>query len=71
MTKRVIIFGATGFIGKYIVECLANAGYFIKVFTSNQAHSLNLHDDPGRISILKGSVFNEQLLFFKTLKNVI
>ncbi|WP_264328791.1 NAD-dependent epimerase/dehydratase family protein [Wolbachia endosymbiont (group A) of Andrena hattorfiana] len=39
MTKRVIIFGGTGFIGKHIVRRLAAEGYLIKIFTRNQEKS--------------------------------
>lgn len=61
MTKRIIIFGGTGFIGKYIVERLANAEYFIKVFTS-KTNSSELHKNTKQITTVQGSIWNEQLL---------
>lgn len=61
MTKRIIIFGGTGFIGKYIVERLANAEYFIKVFTS-KANSFELYKNTKQTTIVQGSILDEQLL---------
>ncbi|WP_065095379.1 MULTISPECIES: complex I NDUFA9 subunit family protein [unclassified Wolbachia] len=62
MTKRVIIFGGTGFIGKHIVRRLAAEGYLIKVFTRNQekAACLKLCGNLGQISIFKGDFFDEK-----------
>lgn len=62
MTKRVVIFGGTGFIGKHIVRRLAAAGYLIRIFTRDQekAACLKLCGNLGQISVLKGDFFNEK-----------
>ncbi|NSM56445.1 complex I NDUFA9 subunit family protein [Wolbachia endosymbiont of Atemnus politus] len=62
MTKRAVIFGGTGFIGKHIVRHLAVAGYLIRIFARNQekAACLKLCGNLGQISILKGDFFDEK-----------
>ncbi|MGL9725312.1 MAG: complex I NDUFA9 subunit family protein [Wolbachia sp.] len=62
MIKRIVIFGGTGFIGKYIVRRLATAGYLIKIFTRNRekATCLKLCGNLGQISIFKGDFFDEK-----------
>ena len=64
MTKRIIIFGGTGFIGKHIVKRLAAIGYLIKIFTRNQenAASLKLCGNLGQISVFNGDFFDETSL---------
>ncbi|MCA4773822.1 complex I NDUFA9 subunit family protein [Wolbachia endosymbiont of Mansonella perstans] len=62
MVKRVVIFGGTGFIGKYIVRRLAAAGYLIRIFTRDheKAACLKLCGNLGQISVLKGDFSNEK-----------
>ncbi|WP_168464518.1 complex I NDUFA9 subunit family protein [Wolbachia endosymbiont of Ctenocephalides felis wCfeT] len=62
MTKRIVIFGGTGFIGKQVVKRLAEAGYSIKIFTRNQdkASSLKLCGNLGQISVFKGDFSDEE-----------
>ncbi|WCR57653.1 complex I NDUFA9 subunit family protein [Wolbachia endosymbiont of Ctenocephalides felis wCfeJ] len=62
MTKRIVIFGGTGFIGRHIVKHLATAGYSIRIFARNQekAAYLKLCGNLGQISILKGDFFDEK-----------
>ncbi|MGL9761151.1 MAG: complex I NDUFA9 subunit family protein [Wolbachia sp.] len=62
MTKRIVIFGGTGFIGKHIVRRLAAVGYLIRIFTRDQekAACLKLCGNLGQISVLKGDFFNEK-----------
>ncbi|MDM8335248.1 complex I NDUFA9 subunit family protein [Wolbachia pipientis] len=62
MTKRVVVFGGTGFIGKHIVRRLALAGYLIRIFTRSRekAACLKLCGNLGQISILKVDFFDER-----------
>ncbi|MGL9732699.1 MAG: complex I NDUFA9 subunit family protein [Wolbachia sp.] len=62
MTKRIVIFGGTGFIGKHIVRRMVAAGYLIRIFTRDQerAACLKLCGNLGQISVFKGDFFNEK-----------
>ncbi len=64
MTKQVIIFGGSGFIGKYIVKRLANLGYVIKVFTRNQEKikEFKLCGHPGQIIAVSGYILDEEVI---------
>ncbi|MDG7056287.1 MAG: complex I NDUFA9 subunit family protein [Wolbachia endosymbiont of Meromenopon meropis] len=62
MIKRIVIFGGTGFIGKYVVRRLSEAGYLIRIFTRNQkkAACLKICGNLGQISVFKGDFLNQK-----------
>ncbi len=62
--KKIIVFGGSGFIGRYIVKNLAENGHIIKIFSRNQAKSLELKvcSNVGQISCISGSVLDTELV---------
>ncbi|KYW91490.1 complex I NDUFA9 subunit family protein [Ehrlichia ruminantium] len=62
--RRIIIFGGSGFIGKYLVRYFSNAGYIIKVFTRcpEKAKQLRLCGLLGQIEIVSGDINNNKEL---------
>ncbi|WP_339047715.1 complex I NDUFA9 subunit family protein [Candidatus Mesenet endosymbiont of Phosphuga atrata] len=69
MIKQVIIFGGSGFLGKYIVKHLADLGYAIKIFNRNQqkAQKLKLCGHPGQIVVV-GDYILDELVISKHIK---
>ncbi|MEM7070290.1 MAG: complex I NDUFA9 subunit family protein [Pseudomonadota bacterium] len=61
---RVTVFGATGFIGSYLVEQLAKAGYQINIVTRDceKALSLKPAGDMGQINIIRCALDELDLL---------
>ncbi|WP_339045402.1 complex I NDUFA9 subunit family protein [Candidatus Mesenet endosymbiont of Agriotes lineatus] len=64
MIKQVIIFGGSGFLGKYIVKHLADLGYIVKIFSRNQekAKRLKLCGHPGQIVVVGGYILDESVI---------
>lgn len=64
MVKQVVIFGGSGFLGKYIVKHLADLGYSVKIFSRNQekAKQLKLCGHPGQIVIVGGYILDESVI---------
>lgn len=58
-TSRIItIFGATGFVGQYIVRELARAGYRLRIITRDTQHAapLKTQGEVGQIAIAHGDI---------------
>ncbi|GHM57919.1 MAG: 3-beta-hydroxy-Delta(5)-steroid dehydrogenase [Candidatus Mesenet longicola] len=64
MIKQVIIFGGSGFLGKYIVKHLADLGYAIKIFSRNQekVKQLKLCGHPEQIVVVGGYILDESVI---------
>lgn len=60
--RRIIIFGGSGFIGRYLVKYFAENGYIIKIFTRypEKAKQLKLCGNLGQIEVISGDVTNVQ-----------
>ena len=60
--KRVIMFGGSGFIGRYLVKYFADDGYMIRIFTRypEKAKQLKLCGNLGQIEVVGGSVINSE-----------
>jgi len=56
--SKVVIFGASGFLGRYIVSILSKENYLIKVFVRKpeKAKHLTLMGKPGQIEIYQGNI---------------
>lgn len=46
---KVLVTGATGFLGKYVVKELVTEGYFVRAFGRNEAVGQKLGFRPGGI----------------------
>ncbi|AHC38889.1 complex I NDUFA9 subunit family protein [Ehrlichia muris] len=60
--KRVIMFGGSGFIGRYLVKYFADHGYMIRVVTRypEKAKQLKLCGNLGQIEIIEGNIANRE-----------
>ncbi|MEM8936075.1 MAG: NAD-dependent epimerase/dehydratase family protein [Pseudomonadota bacterium] len=54
----MLVIGGTGFIGRYLVDALANAGYGVRVLSRGKASGFDRAD--GRISVMSGSLKSEE-----------
>lgn len=64
MVRQVIIFGGSGFLGKYIVKHLADLGYVVKIFSRNKekAKQLKLCGHPRQIVVAGGCILDESVI---------
>jgi uncharacterized protein YbjT (DUF2867 family) len=62
--KIVTVIGGTGFLGRYVVQDLANAGYRICVIARNPDAALHLKTagDPGQIALMSGNITRPESL---------
>ncbi|KJV69342.1 complex I NDUFA9 subunit family protein [Candidatus Neoehrlichia procyonis] len=62
--KYVVVFGGSGFIGRYIVEDLVKNDCVVKVFTRNadKAASLKLYGNLGNVEIIEYSTLNIEIV---------
>jgi NADH dehydrogenase len=62
--KIVTVFGASGFLGRYVVEELAHAGYRVKAIARNIEHckSLRTYGFVGQVVPIKGNALNYDTL---------
>lgn len=60
-TKPVTVFGGSGFLGRQIVKCLAEAGYRVRVAIRHpdRATFLSEFGPDGRIELVRADVWNE------------
>ena len=60
--KHIIMFGGSGFIGRYLVKYFAENGYMIKIFTRypEKAKQLKLCGNLGQIEIVSGDITNSE-----------
>ena len=60
--KRVVMFGGSGFIGRYLVKCFADAGYMVKIVSRypEKAKQLKLCGDLGQINIVSCNITNNE-----------
>lgn len=60
-TKPVTVFGGSGFLGRQIVKCLAEAGYRVRVAIRHpdRATFLSRFGPDGRIELVRADVWNE------------
>ena len=67
-SKRVTVFGGTGFLGRYIVQRLARQGWMINVVTRNPNEALFLKTAGhiGQVNLVKGDFLN-----FENLKSTV
>jgi uncharacterized protein YbjT (DUF2867 family) len=68
MEQHVItVVGGSGFVGRYVVKLLANAGYRIRVIARNPEAALHLKTagDVGQIALVGGNLSNPDSLFGK------
>ncbi|MGF1463263.1 MAG: complex I NDUFA9 subunit family protein [Maricaulaceae bacterium] len=56
--ELVSVFGASGFIGRYVVRALAKAGYRIRAASRRPhlAHDLRVMGDPGQVQLIQANV---------------
>ena len=61
---NVIIFGGSGFLGRYIVRQLASKGYFVRVIARNpnEALFLKVYGKVGQIQLVSGDIKEEKKL---------
>ena len=62
--KAILIFGGTGFLGRYIVKHLAQTGATINIITRNPNDALYLKTSGsvGQINLIKGSINDHDLI---------
>lgn len=62
--QLVTILGGTGFVGRYVVQHLAKAGYRIRVVARNPEAALPLKTagDPGQVSLVAGNINRPETL---------
>ena len=62
--KTIAVFGGTGFLGRYVVKQLADAGYRVRVFSRKplKAYHLQPLGKPGQISLEYGDITNSDSL---------
>jgi NADH dehydrogenase len=68
MEQRIVtIIGGTGFVGRYVVKLLANAGYTLRVISRNPNSALHLKTSGavGQIVLEQGDLTNPQTLVGK------
>ena len=67
-SKRVTIFGGSGFIGRYIVRRLAALGWKIKIVTRNSDKSLFLrtYGEIGQVEIIKANLSDMDQFYIET-----
>ena len=67
-SKKVTVFGGTGFLGRYIVQRLARQGWMINVVTRNPSEALFLKTAGyiGQINLVQGDFIN-----FENLKSIL
>ncbi|AHX08601.1 complex I NDUFA9 subunit family protein [Ehrlichia chaffeensis] len=60
--KRVVMFGGSGFIGRYLVKCFAENGYVIRIVTRypEKAKQLKLCGNLGQVEVISGNVANSE-----------
>ena len=60
--STVVIFGASGFIGRYIVSILLQDNYLIKVFVRkpDEAKHLTLMGKLGQVEIYQGNITDKK-----------
>ena len=51
---KVLVTGATGFLGKYVVKELVTEGYFVRAFGRNEAVGQSLVSD--QVEFFKGDL---------------
>ena len=58
LNKSVVVFGGNGFIGKYIIKLLVEAGCIVRVVTRNtrNAEYLKVGAGVGQVTIVKGDI---------------
>ena len=55
---KVLVTGATGFLGKYVVKELVAEGYFVRAFGRNEAVGQSLVSD--QVEFFKGDLSSKQ-----------
>ena len=62
--KKITIFGGTGFVGRYIVKELAKTGANLQILSRDPDAGLFLKTmgSVGQISLIRGSIFDEDLV---------
>ncbi|MBQ4874785.1 MAG: complex I NDUFA9 subunit family protein [Rickettsiaceae bacterium H1] len=65
--KKILIFGGSGFIGRYIVKELAEDSHIIKIISRSQAKELKVCGEVGQITCVNGNVSDEELVEKHTL----